>query len=230
MNRIITRSLLTFIFVCFISSSLLAAGIFDWFCSGGSGVKGSGEMVTETRELDSFEKIELSGAFDLSITVGEKQEVKLTFDDNLIDLIRTKIRGRTLKIDSRKSYSSRHSCLVEINVPTIERVSLSGSGDVEVVNLDGGVFSCSISGSGDMELDGEVDELEIRISGSGDIDARQLIAGDAEVIISGSGSIKVHAKENLECRVSGSGDIYYYGDPEHISTHVSGSGSIKRRK
>jgi hypothetical protein len=45
----------------------------------------------------------------------------------------------------------------------------------------------------------------------------------------GSGDVSVWATENFDGSVYGSGDIHYYGDPKHTSTHVAGSGEIRKR-
>ena len=110
----------------------------------------------------------------------------------------------------------------------LEGVSLSGSGNVEVRDLKGETFECTISGSGNIDVEGEIKEVDFQISGSGEIEAEDLIADDAYVKISGSGDVRLQARESLEGRVSGSGSIYYSGEPKSLSTNVSGSGRIKK--
>ncbi|UCE24014.1 MAG: DUF2807 domain-containing protein [Candidatus Zixiibacteriota bacterium] len=206
------------------------AGDFLKWITGRSGIEGSGDLVTDTRNLGDFSRIESTGSFDIFVTVGEGQEMTITFDDNLIDLIKTRVRGKTLKIYSRDSYSSRYSCKIDLKVPYLESIRLSGSGDVEIFDLSGELFECSISGSGDIRADGEVEEVDIRVSGSGDVDTRELIAHEASVRVSGSGDVKVFASEFFDGSVSGSGDIDIYGNPERMSRHVSGSGDIRKRR
>ncbi|MBN1211176.1 MAG: DUF2807 domain-containing protein [candidate division Zixibacteria bacterium] len=192
------------------------------------GIEGSGDLITEERDVREFNEIKTSGSFDIFVEVGPERSLKITFDDNLIDIIETEVRGKTLRIGSEESFSSHHVCKVEITVPELEAVSLSGSGNVEVINLKGDVFESSISGSGNVKVTGEVREVELEISGSGEIEAEDLIADDAYVKISGSGDVRVYARESLEGRVSGSGSIYYSGNPQSLSTNVSGSGRIKK--
>jgi hypothetical protein len=215
--------------ILFAVPSITADDFFSWI-TGRNCIRGSGDLVTEERDLKEFTRIETRGAVDIFVTVGESQQVSLTFDDNLIDLIETRVRGKTLKISSEESYSSRRACKIEISIPELEEVRVTGSGDVEIFNLSGDYFEFTVSGSGDMRAEGEIDELDIRVSGSGDVDTRDLIAADANVKISGSGDVKVYAAEGFYGRVSGSGDIDVYGNPEHMSRHVSGSGDIRKRR
>ena len=107
---------------------------------------------------------------------------------------------------------------------------VNGSGDCELNGITARDCEIEISGSGDAELSGSCDELRIEISGSGDIDARDLEVKDATVAVYGSGDVSVNVSERLDATVYGSGDISYYSDGlDKISTHVSGSGRIRKR-
>lgn len=225
MMRLVRRGLLCAVAVLVPVGTAMAGNLFGW----GSGVKGSGELTTVTRQLESFDRIHSSGAFDVDVTVGQEPSVTIEFDDNLIDLIETDVRGGTLHLGSRESYRSRFDCKVKITVPSVERVTVSGSGNVVVHGLTGEVFECKLSGSGSITAEGEVEEFEASISGSGDIDARDLKARSAFARVSGSGEIAVFASDDFDGHVSGSGDIFYYGNPSKTSIDVSGSGRIKAR-
>jgi hypothetical protein len=258
--------------VMFGAAALIVTGSVradDWFTRtfGGDAVKGSGDMVTESRVVKEFTWIEAHGAFDIFVKAGDTQQVLLTFDDNLLELIRTDVRGKTLKIYSDRSYRSRHTCQVEITVPRLEGVTIKGSGDMRVEGFDtdefecrtdgsgdieivglknnelkcdisgsgditvrdftGDVFECRINGSGDFTASGTANELKIDVYGSGDVDARSLTAKEVEVTVMGSGDVKVFAQESFDGSVYGSGDIVCFGDPQHKSRHVAGSGSIR---
>lgn len=193
-------------------------------------IKGSGDIVTQTREIGQFDRIRANGSFDVFVTIGNEQKITVSFDDNLIDLIETDVKGRTLRLDSEGSYSSRKSCRVDITVPSLEAILVSGSGDFVVEGLDGGEFEYEVGGSSDATLSGTVDEIHIEISGSGDVDARNLKAKRAYVEIAGSGDVDVWADELFEGNIYGSGDIAYYGNPEKVTRQVFGSGDIRKRR
>lgn len=208
---------------------LTAQTVSAGWLSNHRGIKGSGDMASEEREVGEFTAIKSSGSIDLEVTIGKERSVVVYFDDNLLDNVVTRSRRGRLEIFAEESYSSRLNCRVEITVPSLEEIVLSGSGDVMVNGLSGGEFTYHVSGSGDLYAEGEVDDVEISISGSGDVDARDLMAKSATVRISGSGDVKVYASESFEGRVTGSGDIEYYGRPDHTLNRVTGSGDIRRR-
>ena len=85
-----------------------------------------------------------------------------------------------------------------------------------------------MSGSGNITLDGKTNNLNNTISGSGGINTYNLETKNANVTISGSGDIKVFCSESLKARVSGSGDIFYKGEPKIKDIKVSGSGKISK--
>ena len=212
----IMRRLLLVLFYSFLVSAFVLAFVSASFAKNHKGwfgwretIRGSGNLVTQEREVDSFVNIDAGGSFDVDVKVGPKTSVKLTFDDNIIDLIDTRVRGKTLHIDSDKSYSTDKRCKVEITVPLLESVSLNGSGDLDIQDLKGDLFECDVNGSGDVVATGDVDELDVDIQGSGDVD--------------------VYAIEDFDGAVYGSGDIRYYGDPKHAHSHVAGSGSVRKR-
>lgn len=212
--------------ISFTGTSIMADSLFHLFSDR---VEGSGEIETVELQLEPFDRIQATGSFNIVVRVGIEQQVLMTIDDNLVNLINTNVQGKTLTIDTKESFSTQHGCQFEISVPGLEMVSLSGSGDIEVENLEVEFFAYKLYGSGDLKAGGEVKELELEIYGSGDIDTRKLVAEDATVDVKGSGHIKVYASEYFDAHVNGSGNIYYYGNPKHISSHISGSGRVKKR-
>ncbi len=193
-------------------------------------VEGSGALIHQTRSVDPFQRVESSLAVDLKIEVGKAQSITITFDDNLIDFIRTNSDGRTLIIDSDESYSTRNNLKIVITVPQLDLVNLEGSGTIAIINLDSRRFRAIISGSGELTANGKVDLLEIEINGSGDARADEVVAREVTVSINGSGSAEVNAVEVLDGEINGSGDILYVGEPGSVQSSVNGSGTIRKKK
>ncbi len=140
----------------------------NWFSRtfGGKSVKGSGDVITDVREVSDFTEIESTGAFHVSVRYGERQEVLVTFDDNLIDFIETEVERQTLHIYCDEECRSKHTCQVEITLPKLEGVTTRGSGDIDVGGFTGDTFDCRTKGSGDISIRGLVcDVLRCEIDG-----------------------------------------------------------------
>ena len=195
----------------------------------GCGLKGSGNPKTETREVEPFHAVDLGGTFELVVHVdpANEQKLEVSGDDNIVPVISTKVSGGTLdvEIDGANLVRPKTPMKIEVWVPNLDEVEVSGSADVDVEGLHGERFELDVSGSADSDLSGTVDTLVVNVSGSGEVEARALMAKDVEVDISGSGKAEVFASDSLDADVSGSGRVRYWGDPG-VNSSVSGSGKV----
>ena len=191
--------------------------------------EGSGVEASETRELGSFTKISLSGEATVEVTIGDPQSVIVRTDDNLLADVETEVNADTLEVSepSLTDLDPTAGMVVEVTVPELGEVEVSGSGDLSVTGVEGELFRAEVSGAGTVEASGEVEQVEAEVSGAGDVQLSQLIAQDATADVSGAGNIHVHATESLQADVSGAGDIIYSGDPADVETDVSGAGDIR---
>ena len=243
MNKSIKLSAFAILF----ATSLLNAQ--SWV---GEKIKGNGNQKTENRSTADYDEIKLQGYFDVDLIAGKEGEILVRAEENLLPYIKVEVEGNVLKIYQEKGKNLQPSkgskILLTVPFEKITAVSLSGSGDINTKNqiktdkfvatlsgsgdlnidVDANEVEAKLSGSGDVRLKGKSDKLTAKISGSGDISANDLATKDVEAGISGSGDIKVNCTENLNARVSGSGDIFYSGEPKSKDTKVSGSGAIKR--
>jgi hypothetical protein len=189
--------------------------------------QGSGVAKSEPRTVPGFRRIEVQGATDIVAAIGPATEVTVTADDNLLQFVRTEVRGDTLVIDMQDgSYSFDVDLVVHVVTPALEGVKIEGSSDVEIRGLQGQALAIEIQGSGDVRASGSVERLSVSIAGSGDMNLFELQARQAKIDISGSGDVEVYASERLDARVSGSGDVRYRGAPRECQAHVDGSGSV----
>ena len=194
-------------------------------------VKGSGTRVEESRDVGSFHAVELSVPAEVRVEIGDASSVSLSGDDNLLPLVKTEIRSGKLVITDPRGTNLRFRKKLDVHIvtPELSRFEVEGSGDVEVLGLQGERFHASIEGSGTIIAAGTVDTLKATIEGSGDLKLENLRAREASVSIEGSGDIGVHVTEELRYSIEGSGDIRYEGTP-HVSGGISGSGSVRQRK
>lgn len=226
---------------------LLLVAIFGITACNATIVNGSGDLITETREVSGFDGIELSGSGEVIITQGGDESLTVETDDNVMEHVRTEVRGGTLHLGFEEGLNliDPTRLVFTVGVDDLSELSISGSGNVESDSLDTDRFSVTVSGSGNVQIDDlTADSVEARISGSGNVDlageattqdvtisgsgkyrAGDLQSDTAEASISGSGEATVWVTESLDSNISGSGSVDYYGRPS-ISTSGSGSGKI----
>ena len=173
-------------------------------------VRGSRTVSQETRTFTGLTGVLLSTLGELDIRLGDKEELRIEADDNLLQYFETEKDGGVLRIGIRRGINLRPSRTVRyaLTVKELEFIGLSSSGDAHAPVLSAGRFEIRISSSGDLSVDGIeahslhvyisssgdveidegfVDEQEIRISSSGDYDGESLHSGRATVRLSSSG-------------------------------------------
>ena len=189
-------------------------------------IKGSGNIISENRELTNFSSINLIGGIDVNIKFSDKYNCTVVSDENLIPYIKTEVVNNNLQISINKNYSSIEGIEVNVNAPEYDEVSISGSGDINIIDFKNDNLSLNISGSGDITANGEVQTLKAKISGSGDIISAELISKSATITINGSGDAKIWASDSISAQINGSGNIEYSGNPINVKSKINGSGDI----
>jgi hypothetical protein len=217
-------------------------------CSG-QRVRGSGTVISESRQVPEFRELRLEGRGKVALSKGSRSSVEVTTDDNILPSIETEVRNGKLIISQKKWMNLRPTTLnFAITIKDLAGISIAGSGDIignEEFNSDrlytdiagsGDIaikvsadrLESSISGSGSISLSGSAHSHDARITGSGDVDAFELQARDSSVVITGSGNCRIRVSDRLQAKITGSGDVLYKGDPR-ISQSITGSGKVKDR-
>ena len=197
--------------------------------SSSNGVQGSGVAATQTRQVAPFNRIDLAGSNSVIVRVGPKQTVVVHADDNLLRHVTTQVHGGALVIGNTPgSFTTRSPMTVEIGVPSLEALTLSGSGLVSVSGISRPLMSISLPGTGLVHASGTASRLDVTLGGSGNAQLGELVARNVHAVVTGSGQIVVSATKRLDASVPGSGSIIYGGDPSHVTRSVTGRGAITR--
>ena len=190
-------------------------------------IQGSGNIISKSRELNNFTSIILLGSIDVNIKTSESNNCVVVADDNLIPYIKTEVVNNKLNISLNESYSSEDKLVVNINTPNYDEVSLSGSGNINILDFKNNNLSLNISGSGNITGNGEVETLVVKINGSGNLMSKEIKSKSATITINGSGDGEVFASDSISAKINGSGNIKYFGNPENVDSIINGSGNIK---
>ncbi len=221
----------------------------NWWSS--NKVKGNGKLVTKNRQVEHFEKVSVSGFFDVILKEGKEGKIVVEAEENIVPYIITEVRGGKLKIKTkdRVNISTRKKILVTVCFDNIRSLSLGGSGSVLVKKkiqdeevsfslggsgnikalVEAEEVAASIGGSGTIELSGTTGKLKSSIGGSGGVEAYELKANTVKVSIAGSGNVECYAKNKVKANIVGSGDVYYKGNPKYVDEKSLGSGSLIKK-
>lgn len=232
----------------FIVSLLLSA------CGIGFGrriIRGSGDVVSESREVSGFDKVRIEGAGELYLTQGETESLKIEAEDNIITEITSKVENSTLVISfDDESFDDTviptEPIKFYLNVIDIAGLNISGAARVVSESINSEKFVLDVSGAADIDIDsltadslemnfsggvecdlsGEVRDLTLVVDGAGSFDAADLKSANSDITINGVAEVKLWVTEELDISINGAGSVRYYGKP-HVSQSIEGLGTIR---
>jgi hypothetical protein len=218
----------------------------------GAVVFGSGQVISEPRQVSGFSAVSLSGVGLLTIAQGETESLTVEAEDNLMPLIKTQVKEGTLFIlvDKDGRYASMvptRSINYHLIVKELNRIDLSGAGNVESDNLKNDRMQVNISGAGNVRIKQlQATDITTRLSGAGSMDvagnvvsqaaeingvgnyhADGLNSQRAQVSVSGAGGAVLWTQDNLAVTISGAGSVGYYGAPK-VAQRIAGVGSVHK--
>lgn len=171
-------------------------------------VDGNYNIQSEMREFPPFSRIYNEGDFEVYIIPDSSYFAVIEAESNLIPRIATLIKGSALEITTKDDLRNHYPMKIYVHTPDIHGVFLSGSGLINAEEIQTEFLEMGISGSGQIEFQGEAEIFIASISGSG------------------SGIIDVAADE-VTGKISGSGFMQFYGEAGEANFEISGSGEIR---
>jgi hypothetical protein len=211
---------------------------------------GSGNIITEKRQVGNFTGITASQSIDVEVTIGTATEVRVEADDNIMKYVITDVSGNVLKIKIKEMISLNETHIkVFITTPGLKSIGASSSASVKVLGVmkyDGKIsFDASSSGdieaevyapeveaeassSGSVTLSGRTKNFRGEASSSGDIKSAGLLTENTTASANSSGTVDVHASVTLDADASSGGDVTYRGGAS-VKKDESSGGSVEKK-
>ena len=190
------------------------------------GVRGSGNVITQQRDVSGFHALEVSNTVHVDVTAQKDFSVTVETDDNIVPLVETEIHNGVLEISCEKHVSTSSPIRVHITAPDIDKVEVSGVSNVTVTNIKNSNFFADVSGASKVKIDGETSQLKAEASGASKIDAQNLTAENGTISTSGASGANVNVTGSLKADASGASHINYSGTPKDLQKKSSGASSI----
>lgn len=224
--------------------SFLIAG-----CSGIVGERGSGDLVTETREVTPFTGIDVSRAIEVEVDVvaAAAPSVEVIYDDNLIDGIEVSVIEGVLFIDADRNMRPSSGAKVRVRVESLSRIAASGASEVtvtgtvrtedvelrasgasriEIATLEAGSLAATVSGASNVTVDaGDVGEADLEISGASHVDLEADVAS-ALVDVSGASRARLTRADEVTGDASGASKVVVSPDATRVLVDTSGASSV----
>ena len=195
-------------------------------------VVGEGPLVTQTRTVGNFTGVSSEMSGKVNFTIAPDYKVEITAQQNILDVLNTNVVNGVLHIDFKNNVrvKQHEDLLINITAPYADYFRLSGSGNMNVQgDITANNLKVTLSGSGDIAVQNAViaDKIDTDISGSGNISIAGGSAVNEDVDISGSGKVEMAGvdAQNAVTHTSGSGDVKL-ALSTNLDAHISGSGSV----
>ena len=195
-------------------------------------VVGEGPLVTQTRTVGNFTGVSSEMSGKVNFTIAPDYKVEITAQQNILDVLNTNVVNGVLHIDFKNNVrvKQHEDLLINITAPYADYFRLSGSGNMNVQgDITANNLKVTLSGSGDITVQHAViaDKIDTDISGSGNISIAGGSAVNEDVDISGSGKVEMAGvdAQNAVTHTSGSGDVKL-ALSTNLDAHISGSGSV----
>jgi hypothetical protein len=197
-------------------------------------IEGSGNLITKDFTIKSFNELTASGVFNLQLSQGDKEQVKIEAEDNLMDLFIVENQGSNLTIRMKKdvSINTKKKMTVYVTFKSLKNMSLSMVGgtssddklkfaDLKLKNQSVGSVNLNMTlqtlhleneSVGTLKLAGSADNAVIKSNSVGSVQAGDFIVQKMEIDNNGVGSATVNAEKELKVSDSFLGKVNNKGN------------------
>lgn len=230
--------------------TLLSSCISD-FINSNKTLKGNGVIIEKVINPEKFRSIINSSTFDIIMMQEQRHEIKIVTDENIMPHIITEINNTSVKFYNTNEYnlqptkvkiyiSSEKLELLENSgtgdfnteyLKTSRGFSIlnSGTGDVNVSVIEGVSATFKNTGTGNILMKGTISNIDILNSGTGTIKFEELKSEITNLTNSGTGDAFINAYSKISAKNSGTGDLFYYGNPSEAELSNTGTGEIRKK-
>lgn len=208
----------------------------------------------DEREVKDFNGIIAGGPIQVIVKFGTKESLRFEGDKEAISTLVTEVKGDKLIIRPKTSWVSwarkyeNKKIIAYVTAKQLSSLSMSGDGSITVsgtitaeefattlsgsgfikANVEAEKITAVVSGSGTANISGQADVASVTLSGPGSFGSKTLVIDQLSARISGKGSINIKTDGKIKAFISGSGHVYYSGNPE-IEKTVLGTGGVVER-
>ena len=187
-------------------------------------LEGNGNLVTRDVAVTSFSELKASGVYELKLSQGNREGVRIEADENLHDLFQVRNEGSRLVIDMKKlentNLKTKNKMRVYVTFKQLNNMDLSTVGNVvadeqlsfedlklsnrSVGNVDlkftARKVDISNSSVGNVTLTGKAESAVVKNSSVGSLAAGSFVVQTMDIDNEGVGNAEVHATKELKVK------------------------------
>ena len=192
------------------------------------GTRGEGAVASETRQTDTFSRIESGAGIHVSVGIGPASPLEVRAQGNILPLIVTEVSGGTLRIRSAKGYTSSEKVEVILATPTLDGIVLSGGSRGSIDGLASDAFAVELSGGSVLTATGSATAIDLNVSGGSVAELAELAAGTVDVDMSGGSRAELKATDRVTGSASGGSRVSVAGGAD-AQVDTTGGSQVEER-
>lgn len=217
-------------------------------------VKGSGYILTQQREVPTYNSIEVNGPLRIFATPDELHPIIIEADNNLFPYIKTEIRHDTLRmyIDNQVYIETFAVMNIFLSIPDISYLKAENGATIDGSHtswknkattiesttatrikwhLETTALNIEAQGNSVITLKGTTDKFNVELTQGALLAADELKAKQATVTITGiSSKATLQVSDSISYDLSQKGKLIYRGTPKIIKANISSGAKVIRKK
>ncbi|MFW5685188.1 MAG: GIN domain-containing protein [Spirochaetota bacterium] len=195
---------------------------------------GDGERVEldALAELSGFTRVSATGGWRVIVSPGDF-DVAITVSERIADDVRVFTRGEVLHLTVEPGFRGVGSSMeARIVMPSLERLEIEGSAEVELTSLRLDSLDIDVDGAASVKgIDSSVGELEVDADGATNIDFSTGRVENARVEMDGASNLRIRmAGGELTGVLRGVGNVTWSGSLSREAIRIEGLGTVREQR
>lgn len=207
-----------------------------------------GTEITKKYDFKDFTGVSVSHGMNVTISQSDSYSVEVSAEEDDLEKLKVEQDGESLNFTVLKDrYRFKEAVRINIKMPLLTAVQLSGGSDGNITMNISESFSASLSGGSNLEGELNCGDILLALSGGSEVTLNGK-AADAGIAGSGSSSFKLKefSVRNINSQLSGGSDVEismngtlntvqsggsnltYYGEADLEDTLFSGGSGVEK--
>ena len=208
------------------------------------------DAVSEDRSISSFSKLSIHGVFNLYLSQGDKESLRIEAGEQTMDKITTRNDGEQLIIELEEGFElfDRDQINIYLTITDLDSFEFEGVGNIKTetvlrlkdldlkgdgvgntkLELEADRIDAEFNLVGNVTLSGKVETIDLKNNGLGNVDAADLKAQFMTLDSNGIGKVEVYCEQEISITANGIGKVTYSGDAEVKKLDRNGIGKVEK--
>jgi hypothetical protein len=190
-------------------------------------ILGTGDVVTEFRDLAPFTRVSVGAGLKVIIGEAEVQQVTVGAQQNLLPAIRTEVvDGQLIVTIPSPGVTATQPMTLTLRMTQVESVVLS-AGSVGYLEHTGAGLNLDVSGGAEITAIGDTPDLTLTASTGSHAWLGELVAQRAEIVVNDGSSAELNVVTALTGTADGGATVTLTHKPAQVTVATSSGATVQ---